>query len=80
MNVVRSIFLPVDADKILKIPVCMRDVPDSWAWYPDKKGNFSVSSVYRMIISTKIERERWLEGRMGPSDGLELSLEVASSI
>lgn len=48
--------------------MCTRDVPDSWAWYPDKKGIFSVSSVYKMMISTKIEREGWLEGRGGPSE------------
>lgn len=59
-DLVRSVFLPVDAEKILKIPVSTKRVADFWAWGEDSRGLFSVSSVYRMLVRIKINRENCL--------------------
>lgn len=64
---IRSVFIPFDADAILKIPVCTCNTNDFSAWYPEKKGGFTVSSAYRFLIRTKMQREEWLEGRSGTS-------------
>ena len=66
-DLVRSVFLPTDAEAILRILVCTSNVDDFWAWHPEKKGRFSVSSTYKFMIKTKITRENWLEGRGGSS-------------
>ena len=66
-NRVREVFLPIDAAEILRIPVCTSNVEDFWAWHPEKKGRFLVSSAYKFMIKTKITRENWLEGRSGSS-------------
>lgn len=34
---VRTVFLPVDANIILRIPLCTRHVQDFWAWGEDKQ-------------------------------------------
>ena len=64
---IRSVFLPFDAEAILKIPVCTRNTEDFWAWNPDRKGKFTVSSAYKLLVTTKLQREAWLEGRGGAS-------------
>lgn len=51
----------------MKIPVCTRNTEDFWAWHPDKKGMFTVSSAYRFLIKTKIMREGWLHESDGSS-------------
>lgn len=66
-NRVREVFLPTDAEAIMRIPVCTSNVDDFWAWHPEKKGRFTVSSTYKFMIKTKITRESWLEGRSGSS-------------
>ena len=40
---VRCVFLPIDANAILKIPICNSNTDDFWAGYPDKKGRFVVA-------------------------------------
>ena len=39
-GVIRQVFLPIDAEAILRIPVCTRNIEDFWAWYPEKKEKF----------------------------------------
>ena len=51
----------------MRIPVCTSNIDDFWAWHPEKKGRFSVSSAYKFMIKTKITIENWLEGRGGSS-------------
>jgi hypothetical protein len=70
-DLVRQVFLPMDADAILSIPLCTRIVEDFWAWHFEKRGIFSVRSAYRMLVETKIRRENWLEGAPGPSSSEE---------
>lgn len=64
----RTVFTLFDAEAILKIPLCNRRVGDFWAWSEEKRGHFSVSSAYRMLARTKLNRESWLEEREGSSD------------
>lgn len=67
-ELLRIVFLPVDVEAILQILVCTRNMEDFWAWHPDRKGLFLVSSAYNHIIKIKTQREDWLEGRSGASD------------
>ncbi|KAE8788950.1 hypothetical protein D1007_36964 [Hordeum vulgare] len=67
-ELITSTFLPIDADVILNIPLRTRHYEDYWSWSQDKKGLFSVKSCYRMLITTKLRREAWLEGNGGPAD------------
>ena len=57
----RDVFVPLDAETILKIPLCTRQVGDFWAWSEDPRGRFSVSSTYKMMSRIKASREAWLE-------------------
>lgn len=65
-ELVNSVFIPIDAEAILSIPLCTSAVDDFWAWGKDPKGVFSVRSCYKMIIHTKRTRENWLENDQGP--------------
>ena len=67
-ELIRSYFLPMDADIILSIPLCTRRQSDFWAWNFDRKGIFSVRSAYRMIINTKMNRENYFDGNPGSSN------------
>ena len=46
-NLVRSVFIPLDAEAILQSPLCTRQVDDFWAWAEERKGFFSVRSAYK---------------------------------
>ena len=61
-------FLAHDVDVILNISLSSRAQPDFWAWHYDRKGFFSVRSVYRMINGIKFQREDWLEHRASHSN------------
>ena len=60
-DVIRQVFLPIDAEVILSIPLCTRSVDDFWVWSAKTRGAFSVKSAYRMVLHTKIMRENWLD-------------------
>lgn len=32
-NLIRQVFLPMDAEAILSIPICTKGIPDFWAWH-----------------------------------------------
>lgn len=66
-NLVRTVFVPIDAEAILGIPLCTRRVADFWAWGKDPRGIFSVKSCYKMIVHTKRTRENWLYEHQGSS-------------
>lgn len=44
----REIFIPIDADAILSIPLRLQD-EDRWAWKLEKHGEYSVKSAYRSL-------------------------------
>lgn len=56
-DVVKTVFIPIDAEEILKIPLCTRRIDDFCAWSKDSRGVFLVRSAYRMILHTKLSRE-----------------------
>ena len=66
-NLVRSVLTHFDAEEILRIHLCTRQVGDFWAWHEEPRGTFSVSSAYRMILKTKHSREAWLAEEDGTS-------------
>lgn len=41
-------FVQIDAEAILRIPINTGE--DFWAWQPDKRGQFSVRSAYKLLI------------------------------
>ena len=65
---VRTVFLPADANIILRIQLCTRHVRDFWAWGEDDKGEFSIASVYRFLLKTKLQQEALLEQAGGRSN------------
>jgi hypothetical protein len=67
-ELVKSVFLPMDAELITNIPLSTRRQKDFWAWHYECNGVFSVRSAYRMLVTTKERRSAWLEGRSACSD------------
>ena len=67
---IQQIFMPIDAQVVLAIPLCTRNISDFWAWYYEKHGAFTVKSAYKMLIATKLRREAWLEVSAGPSNSI----------
>ena len=67
-EVLRQVSSPVDAETILWIPICTRQVEDFWAWAEDPRGHFSVRTTYKMIFSIRTGREAWLEETEGSSN------------
>lgn len=55
-DLIRLVFLPFDADAIMAIPLCTRNVEDFWSWSSERSGNFTVKSAYSMILNTKEHR------------------------
>lgn len=47
-ELIRDIFLPIDANAILRIPT-RQQYEDWWAWEPEKHGVYSVKSAYRKL-------------------------------
>lgn len=63
----RRIFVPLDVEEILQIPLCTKRIGDFWAWGEDCRGEFSVSSAYKMLSNVKRQQENLLEGAAGSS-------------
>ena len=51
VDMVRSIFLPFEANTILKIPMSYNLPEDSLIWIGNKKGSFTVKSAYHTTSS-----------------------------
>ena len=58
-QIVRHLFLPIDAEQILRTPLCTTWPEDKLSWHFTTSGNFSVKSAYHLIRS--------LKGRENPS-------------
>ena len=57
MDLVRSIFLPHEAATILKIPISFR-LPDDWlVWIGNKRGSFTVKSMYYIAMCMVDDQE-----------------------
>ncbi|KAE8786793.1 ras-related protein RABF1 [Hordeum vulgare] len=67
VDLVRSIFLPIDAEAILKIPVCTSNVEDFWAWAPDKKGKFSLVLLGDSGVGKSCIVLRFVRGQFDPT-------------
>ena len=63
IELVKGLFFPQDAEAILSIPISESVAKDRTVWVEDKKGKFSVKSVYR--LAWEIEAEG---GNTGCSD------------
>jgi hypothetical protein len=48
IDMVKRIFIPLEADAILNIPLRRDRGDDFWAWSLEKAGNYTVKIVYRM--------------------------------
>ena len=55
-DVVKTLFLPFEADMILKIPLSQRLPEDSLIWIGNKRGVFTVKSAYH--IAAKIQSDK----------------------
>ncbi|BFG37837.1 hypothetical protein CerSpe_241110 [Prunus speciosa] len=51
MPLLTSLFLPLDVDEILRVPLSLRSPPDCLIWHFDRKGKFSVKSAYRVALT-----------------------------
>jgi hypothetical protein len=49
-NLIRTIFLPYDAEAILKIPLSDRSPPDRLIWHANRDGKFTVRSGYHLLL------------------------------
>lgn len=65
---IRTVFLPFDPNTILKRPLCTKRVDDFWAWGEDDKGVFSVRSVYKFLLKSKLQGEALLQPAGGHSN------------
>ncbi|XP_019180182.1 PREDICTED: uncharacterized protein LOC109175373 [Ipomoea nil] len=49
LDILNDIFDPVDVNRIRRVPVCP-DYEDSWYWYKEHNGSYSVKSAYRSVV------------------------------
>jgi hypothetical protein len=75
---VNDFFLPMDAEVIMRIPLCTSAQGDFWAWHYEKSGMFTVRSAYRMLVHTRERRSNWLEHAAGRSNTREDAEECAA--
>jgi hypothetical protein len=59
----QTLFLPMDHELIMSIPLSTRGQDDFWAWHYDRSGVFSVRTAYRMLVETREKRTTWLDER-----------------
>ena len=52
-QLVRQLFLPMDADQILRLPLCRSWPMDKIIWHFTPSGTFSVKSAYHLIRASK---------------------------
>jgi hypothetical protein len=61
IELIQSVFLPMDAQAIVSIPLSTRRQTDFWAWHYECNGVFTVRSAYRMLVDTRERRLVWLD-------------------
>ena len=60
LGVVRALFLPFEANRISKIPLCYNLPEDKLIWMGNKRGDFTIKSAYFVavkILDTRVDRE-----------------------
>ncbi|XP_030939770.1 uncharacterized protein LOC115964643 [Quercus lobata] len=67
IELVRGLFLPQDAETILSIPISESIAKDRMVWVEDKKGIFTVRSVYRLAREIEVDG-----GNTGCSDSTKM--------
>lgn len=77
-DMLQQVFLAPDVNSILSIPLCTRNMEDTWSWNFEKNGIFTIRSSYRMLVDTKRRREDWLENNAGRSNYEEEAREWTS--
>jgi hypothetical protein len=61
IELIQSVFLPMDAQAIVSIPLSTRRQTDFWAWHYECNGVFTVRSADRMLVDTRERRLVWLD-------------------
>ncbi|XP_019170153.1 PREDICTED: uncharacterized protein LOC109165716 [Ipomoea nil] len=49
LDILNDIFDPHDVNRIRRVPVCP-DYEDSWYWYKEQNGSYSIKSAYRSVV------------------------------
>ena len=70
-DLVRSIFLPFEAETILSIPISSMNPVDSQVWAKTSNGIFSVKSAYKVVVRY-LEVSKGIEGRPGCSNTFKM--------
>lgn len=63
---VRRLFLPIDAETIVKIRIPSREEEDFVAWHPDQHGRFSVRNAYSWALRMKLSNKSSRSSGMNP--------------
>jgi hypothetical protein len=66
-QLIHSIFMASDADRILQIPLRRTNGEDGIAWAHDKSGIYSVRSAYRAMVAEKEQRVEVQRGGVSTS-------------
>uniref|UniRef100_A0A803P1Q0 Uncharacterized protein n=1 Tax=Cannabis sativa TaxID=3483 RepID=A0A803P1Q0_CANSA len=59
------VFLPIDVDIILSIPLAKREAKDGWCWHYDIDGIYTVKSGYSLAWSLQVEEGVADSSRLG---------------
>ena len=57
-ELVRQVFTPLDAESVLKIPLCTRQVEEFWAWAGDPRGIFRCDRHISYSVESRGEEKR----------------------
>ena len=72
-DLVRSIFLPIEAEAILSIPLSSMNTVDSQVWAFTPNGTLSVKSAYKVVIRY-LDVSKGSEGRPRCSDTSQMEM------
>ncbi|CAL1375417.1 unnamed protein product [Linum trigynum] len=56
LDLIEQTCLPDEVEAIKRIPIGMDNLEDSWVWYPEKSGAFSVKSAYHLFRTSERNR------------------------
>jgi hypothetical protein len=56
-SLIRSIFLPMDVDAILKLRISSNEMSDQFAWHFDKSRLFTVRSAYKLALRLQCQQQ-----------------------